>query len=130
MHTPRYRPAGPRSSFDPSSMLPLSIGEGSRRYSGSGSPKLSHSEELGAHLFVGLEIRFKIVDRSRHLPVGETEGSLLAISSHEPLGRTSAQYAMTARHCASIEGREKAGPHTCSCSTIVACVWRKQGGRD
>jgi hypothetical protein len=66
---------------------------------------------------------------SRHSPVGETEGSLLAISSQESLGRAKEQYAIAARHCASIEGSAKAGPHTCSCRTMVVCAWREKGGR-
>lgn len=121
-----------------------STGGDNRRYCGSGSPRSNHSGGRVAHLmrdeynrishaiFLGevfAPARLSGCRASRHLPVGETEGSLLATSSHESLGREREQYAIAARHCASIEGSAKAGPHTCSCRTMVVCAWTEDGGR-
>lgn len=117
-----------------------STGGDNRRYCGSGSPRSNHSGGRVAHLmrdeykrishaiFLGevfSPARLSGCRASRHLPVGETEGSLLATSSHESLGREREQYAIAARHCASIEGSAKAGPHTCSCRTMVVCAWTR-----
>lgn len=64
-----------------------------------------------------------------HSLVGDTDGSLLATSSHEPAGSARAQYAIVARHWASIEGNEKAGPHTWSCSMADLGEEEQSAGR-
>jgi hypothetical protein len=55
--------------------------------------------------------------------LGESEGSLLGIRAHSSLGTALFRYATAARHWASIEGREKAGPHMWSSRTILEGPW-------
>lgn len=54
--------------------------------------------------------------------VGLKVVSLVGTRSHSPLGTAWVKYAMAARHWASIEGRENAGPQTCN-SKIIALGW-------
>jgi hypothetical protein len=46
-----------------------------------------------------------------HELVGLNAVSELAISTHSPRGTVFVRYAIAARHCGSMDGREKAGPH-------------------
>ena len=46
-------------------------------------------------------------------------GSLLAMRYHSSLGRLCERKAVAAMHCGSIDGRENAGPHTCSSKTMT-----------
>lgn len=50
VRTQRYRLFAPHPGSDPGSMLPPIVGGGSRRYCGTGSPRLSHFEEREARL--------------------------------------------------------------------------------
>lgn len=54
--------------------------------------------------------------------VGETEGSLDATNTHSSLGTVLTKYAMVAKHWASIDGKENAGPQTCSSRTILLAL--------
>lgn len=51
--------------------------------------------------------------------VGLKLGSLLATSTHSPLGKACVQYATAAKHSGSMEAREKAGPQICSSRTMI-----------
>jgi hypothetical protein len=53
-----------------------------------------------------------LVKDLRSILVGLSVGLLLATSDHSPGGTARCRYAMAARQCGSIEGRENPGPQT------------------
>jgi len=55
----------------------------------------------------------------RNVLVGDSAGLLLAMRFHSPRGTACWRYAIAAKQCGSIEGREKAGPQTWSSRTIA-----------
>jgi hypothetical protein len=62
----------------------------------------------------------------RDLLVGLKVGLLLATSFHSPCGTARWRYAMAAKQCGSIEGRENPGPQTWSSSAmLVPLMFRK-----
>ena len=101
----------------------MSIVRCSGIYFGTRQSRCLHSLMLGAHL-QGTVSRGRARLSGRTVLVGLNVGSLLAISSHFPRGTACCRYAIAAKQCASIDGREKAGPQTWSSSIALATMRR------